>query len=117
MSKRSYDSRDFTIVRPCRKRNTNPCAFMSNKYLQGLYEQLHTNVLYSWMRGDLGDIDNPTITRDYIWNLWCDMNTHGFFTVGYITDFYVDQEIVFWKQMFPDGNIETLWREENAQVV
>lgn len=117
MSKRTSSDSDFAIVRPRRKRNANPCAFMSNKYLQGLYDQLHTNVLYAWLRGDLGDIDDPVVTRDYIWNLWTDMNTHGFFTVGYITEFYVDREIIFWKNMFPNGNVETVWRESESQVV
>ena len=82
--------------------NLHP-SFIRNNYLRELYVQLHTNVLYSWLRGDLGQIDKPTITKDMLWNTWRDMNLHGFFTAGYITTYYVDKEMLFWTDMFPNN--------------
>lgn len=77
-------------------------SFIRNNYLRGLYEQLHTSVLYDWVHGNLGQMDEPVITKEYLWNTWTDMNTHGFFTAGYITNYYVDREMAFWHDMFPD---------------
>lgn len=93
-------------------------GFLNNKYLKQLYEQLHTNVLYSWLRGDLGPIDDPVVSRDYLWNLWRDMNVNGFFTVAYITEYYVDKEIDFWHRVIPPPNrIERVWRQEYTQPI
>lgn len=113
MAKRSNETGDFAIVRPRRKLiyTGHPFSFLESPYLLELYDQLHTNVLYAWLHGDLGDFDNPTITRDYVFNMWRDMSVHAFFTSAYVMEHYVEKEIIFWKNMFPNGNVEVIWRD------
>lgn len=113
MSKRKGNPRDGDIVlRRTRTISVSPShfSFIENRYLRQLYDQLHTNVLYSWLRGDLGPIDRPNVSRDYIWNLWSDLNDHGFFSARYIKEYYVDREMAFWHKVSPD-TVPAEWRE------
>jgi len=59
---------DQSIVRP-----TPTYSFLESGYLRGLYQLLHTNCLYMWLRGDFGPIDEPTITTSVIDRLWMDL--------------------------------------------
>lgn len=113
MSKRKGNPRAGDIVpRRTRTISVSPShfSFIENGYLRQLYDQLHTNVLYSWLRGDLGPIDRPNVSRDYIWNLWSDLNDHGFFSARYIKEYYVDREMAFWHKVSPD-TVPAEWRE------
>lgn len=117
MAKRKGDpSHNTSVIRRRSGHDTGSLGFLNNNYLRQLYDQLHVNVLYSWLRDDLGPIDDPLITRDMLWNMWKDMNIHGFFTVAYITEYYVDKELNFWHEVIQSPNrVDFIWRLEHAQ--
>lgn len=95
---------DTRVVRP-----TTGFAFFENSYLRGLYELLHTNVIFNWLSGDYGPIDDPLITRDKISMIWRELPQNGFFLARYITNYYVDQEWDFWLRVFKEKQLERGW--------
>lgn len=79
-------------------RKSESMFFLSSPYLTELYELLHTNMLYSWLAGDFGHMDQAVVPYKAIQDTWKAVaQDHGYFSRGgCVMQFYCDKENAFW---------------------
>lgn len=75
--------------------------FIESPYLRELSELVHTNLLFNWISGDYGPIDDADVSIESIEKVWVDCaQDHGYFSCGgSVMQHYCDKEFDFFKKL------------------
>lgn len=64
-------------------------------------ENLRTTLLFEWLRGDLGPIDDPVVTTEHVEDTWMSLHGNRSFGSAVVRRFFVSKELAFWKDLKP----------------
>lgn len=100
------------VLKNAHTNDNNYCFFRGviDPFIIESEENLRTTMLFKWLQGEFGPVDDPKISNEDIRKIWEKLMENSVeYRFYYSTKFYVDKEIAFWNRMFPQLKNEIIY--------